>query len=128
MKYLPLLLIVWLADCVPLPTPGPIPATPKTTPDIFAQYRADCSDVSVAAQKSLATMDVRHCFDGNTPADSCLVDATSHLTKDSIVCTVVDLNVQWQREVAPGTASPQTKQAALQSNEWIYKHQIGVRR
>jgi hypothetical protein len=123
-----LLIIVWVFSCAPLPTPGPIPPATVITPDIFAQYRADCSDVSISEQQGQATLSVQHCCDGYSPIDACMVAAADSLTRDVIVCSLVNLNMTWQHDIAMKTATSQVQAAAGRANKWIFDHQIGVRR
>jgi hypothetical protein len=57
-----------------------------------------------------------------------MVAAADSLTRDVLVCSLVDLNMTWQRDIAKKTASAQEQSAAARANKWIFEHQIGVRR
>jgi hypothetical protein len=118
----------WGFNCSPLPAPKPIPPTTIITPDTFAQYRADCSDVSISEQQEQATLSVQHCCDGYSPIDACMVAVADSLTRDVIICSLVSLNMAWQHDIAMKTATSQVQAAAGRANKWIFDHQIGVRR
>jgi len=117
-----------LPPLLPPATLNPLPSPDAGPPDSFTAYIADCSDSSVVSQKDKATTWIIGCNNFSGGYDTCMVKGLDNVTKDAIVCTVVDLNVAWQRQISMGTATDIQKACAQQANTWIRNHRVGVRR
>jgi hypothetical protein len=130
MKTLALLLVGLLGCVQPLPPPSINPLSPPAVaePDIFTDYVADCSDLSVEVQSTKATQFVSGCLDLDSGYNWCLVKAADSFSKHTIVCVTIDLNVEWQKEIAKDTASDMQRANAKHANDWIRSHRIGARR
>ena len=125
--FFPLLFII--AGCPhPLP-PGPGPVLFDAGPaDIFTGYTAKCGHNVVANQHDMALVVVPRCLEIVGDISPCLVKLADSLDRDTIVCTIVDLNVALQRKVASGKATEDEQRSAHAGNDWLYRKQVSVRR
>jgi hypothetical protein len=108
-------------------TLNPLPPPEATAPDVFTNYIADCSDPSVDNQGARVVLWVQGCLDSNEGYDVCMAEGVKYFTKDALVCTTIDLNVEAQREIARDTATGTQKSLARVANPWIRNHRIGAR-
>jgi hypothetical protein len=119
--------LFWCAK--PITPPGSLlPMPDAAVSDVFTGLIADCSDLLVSDRTSKAQFWVQSCMDLESGADACMVKGTETFTKDALVCLLIDMNVQWQRDIADGVSNAQAMVNSATANRWLRNHQVGARR
>lgn len=119
--------LFWCAK--PITPPGNLTATPDAAvSDVFTGVIADCSDLLVGDRTSKVQFWVQSCMDLEGGVDSCMVKGSETFTKDAMICLLIDMNVQWQRDIFDGVSHAQAMINSANANRWIRNHQIGARR
>lgn len=119
--------LFWCAK--PITPPGNITAVPDAAiSDVFTGVIADCSDLLVADRTSKVHFWVQSCIELEEGIDSCMIKGSETFTKDAMICLLIDMNVQWQRDISEGVSNAQAIISSGNANHWIRNHQIGARR
>lgn len=120
--------LFWCAK--PITPPASITTSPidAAVSDVFSGVIADCSDLLVGDRTAKAAFWVQSCMDLEGETDRCMVKGAETFTKDALICLLIDMNVQWQKDISEGVSNPQSVINSANANRWIRNHQIGARR